>query len=60
VIVCAIVGFSPVFPSQFASMANVPHGGILKDLVARDAAIHDQLVDEAVNLPSITLTEVCS
>ncbi|KAL3468796.1 PUA-like domain-containing protein [Aspergillus californicus] len=38
-------------------MANSPHGGILKDLVARDAPRHDQLEAEAETLPSITLTE---
>ncbi|GJF00119.1 ATP-sulfurylase, partial [Phanerochaete sordida] len=36
---------------------NAPHGGILKDLVARDAPIHDQLKAEAETLPDITLTE---
>jgi sulfate adenylyltransferase len=41
-------------------MANVPHGGVLKDLVARDVAIHDQLVQESGELQSITLTEVLS
>ncbi|KAF9510639.1 hypothetical protein BS47DRAFT_1377413 [Hydnum rufescens UP504] len=38
-------------------MANVPHGGVLKDLLARDVAIHDQLVQESGELQSITLTE---
>src|SRR5271163_443811 len=38
-------------------MANPPHGGILKDLLARDASIHDQLEAEAGKLPAILLTE---
>lgn len=38
-------------------MANNPHGGVLKDLVARDAPIHDKLVAEAEQLPAIILTE---
>jgi sulfate adenylyltransferase len=38
-------------------MANPPHGGILKDLLARDAPIHDQLEAEAEKLPAVLLTE---
>lgn len=38
-------------------MANSPHGGVLKDLLARDAPRHDQLVEEAEKLPAIALTE---
>lgn len=38
-------------------MANPPHGGVLKDLLARDAPIHDQLEAEAEKLPSVLLTE---
>jgi sulfate adenylyltransferase len=38
-------------------MANPPHGGVLKDLVARDAPRHDQLEAEAGTLPAILLTE---
>lgn len=38
-------------------MANTPHGGVLKDLVARDASISAQLREEAVSLPDIFLTE---
>jgi sulfate adenylyltransferase len=38
-------------------MANPPHGGILKDLVARDAPRHDELEAEAATLPAILLTE---
>lgn len=34
-----------------------PHGGSLKDLVARDAPIRDQLLSEAASLPSLTLTD---
>lgn len=38
-------------------MANQPHGGVLKDLLARDAPKHDQLQAEARQLPAIVLTE---
>ena len=38
-------------------MANQPHGGVLKDLLARDAPRHAELVAEAENLPAIVLTE---
>lgn len=40
-------------------MANAPHGGVLKDLVVRDAPLHEQLKAEASSLPDIVLTEVC-
>jgi hypothetical protein len=38
-------------------MANPPHGGVLKDLLARDAPRHDELEIEAEQLPAIVLTE---
>ena len=38
-------------------MANRPHGGVLKDLLARDAHKHAELVFEAEQLPAIVLTE---
>lgn len=38
-------------------MANAAHGGILKDLVARDDAISSHLREEAFTLPDIVLTE---
>jgi len=38
-------------------MANKPHGGVLKDLLARDAPRHDELEAEAEKLPAIVLTE---
>ena len=38
-------------------MANPPHGGVLKDLLARDASKHKELAQEAENLPAIILTE---
>lgn len=38
-------------------MANKPHGGILKDLLARDAPRRDELALEAESLPAIVLTE---
>lgn len=38
-------------------MANEPHGGVLKDLLARDGPRHAQLFAEAEGLPAIVLTE---
>lgn len=38
-------------------MANSPHGGVLKDLLARDLARHAELAAEAEELPAIVLTE---
>lgn len=38
-------------------MANPPHGGMLKDLLLRDAPKHDQLAAEAEKLPAVVLTE---
>jgi sulfate adenylyltransferase len=38
-------------------MANSPHGGVLKDLLARDLTRHSELVSEAEMLPAIVLTE---
>lgn len=38
-------------------MANPPHGGVLKDLLARDFPRHEQLVAEAERIPAIVLTE---
>ena len=38
-------------------MANPPHGGVLKDLVARDAPRHAELSAEAEKLPAVVLTE---
>ncbi|PMD54273.1 ATP sulfurylase [Hyaloscypha bicolor E] len=38
-------------------MANPPHGGELKDLLARDQPRHAQLAAEAEKLPAIVLTE---
>ncbi|MCJ1370256.1 Sulfate adenylyltransferase [Loxospora ochrophaea] len=38
-------------------MANEPHGGVLKDLLARDAPRHKELATEAESLPAITLSE---
>ena len=38
-------------------MANPPHGGVLKDLLARDAPRHKELAEEAAALPAILLTE---
>ena len=38
-------------------MANSPHGGILKDLIARDAPRHSELSAEAETLPAVVLTD---
>ncbi|GBB83334.1 hypothetical protein RclHR1_10060007 [Rhizophagus clarus] len=38
-------------------MANAPHGGVLKDLHARDAPKKEQLLAEVEKLPSIVLTD---
>jgi sulfate adenylyltransferase len=38
-------------------MANPPHGGVLKDLHARDAPQQNQLAAEAETLPAILLSE---
>ncbi|PGH10570.1 sulfate adenylyltransferase [Helicocarpus griseus UAMH5409] len=38
-------------------MANQPHGGVLKDLLARDAPRHNELEAEAETLPAVVLTE---
>ena len=38
-------------------MANPPHGGVLKDLLARDAPRQTELADEAETLPAIVLSE---
>ena len=38
-------------------MANKPHGGVLKDLVARDAPRQKDLAQEAEKLPALVLTE---
>jgi len=38
-------------------MALEPHGGELKDLIARDAPLKQQLLEEAETLPDLHLTE---
>ena len=38
-------------------MANPPHGGVLKDLLARDLPKQKELEAEAEKLPAIVLTE---
>ncbi|KAK9383374.1 uncharacterized protein V2V93DRAFT_320416 [Kockiozyma suomiensis] len=38
-------------------MANTPHGGVLKDLHARDLAVRPELLKEADSLPDYALTE---
>jgi hypothetical protein len=44
--------------STSSKMANTPHGGELKDLLVRDAHLHEQLNEEARALKDIFLTEV--
>lgn len=34
-----------------------PHGGVLKDLIARDAPRRQQLFEESETLPALVLTE---
>ncbi|KAK4189187.1 hypothetical protein QBC35DRAFT_493928 [Podospora australis] len=38
-------------------MANTPHGGVLKDLIARDLPRHAELAAEAETLPALLLSE---
>lgn len=38
-------------------MANPPHGGVLKDLFARDLPRQAELLAESETLPALTLTE---
>ncbi|KAK9465482.1 hypothetical protein V1512DRAFT_292513 [Lipomyces arxii] len=38
-------------------MANTPHGGVLKDLFARDFPMKSQLIVESESLPDLMLTE---
>jgi ATP sulfurylase len=38
-------------------MANSPHGGVLKDLLARDLPRHAELSTEAETLPALLLSE---
>lgn len=47
----------PALTSRSGSQANSPHGGVLKDLHARDAPIRQQLIQESETLPDIRLTE---
>lgn len=48
----------PLLPSHpLFTMANAPHGGVLKDLLARDAPRQEQLSAEAETLPAVVLTE---
>lgn len=46
-----------IYTYLFAAMANPPHGGVLKDLIARDAPRQEQLIAEAETLPAVVLTE---
>lgn len=38
-------------------MANAPHGGVLKDLFARDLPRQAELLAESEKLPAVVLTE---
>merc|ERR1712093_866029 len=53
------IAFSNFSSSHTTSetMANSPHGGELKDLLARDLPRHNELAAEAENLPAILLSE---
>merc|ERR1711939_604340 len=53
------IAFSNFSSSHTTSetMANSPHGGELKDLLARDLPRHNELAAEAEKLPAIVLTE---
>ena len=42
---------------QDLPVANPPHGGVLKDLISRDAPRHTELSNEAENLPALVLSE---
>lgn len=46
-----------IFLLQSVIMALEPHGGVLKDLILRDAAIKQDLLREAETLPDLRLTE---
>ena len=39
------------------SFLPIPHGGVLKDLLARDAPRHEELSKESETLPALVLTE---
>ncbi|KAF8425642.1 hypothetical protein EV426DRAFT_54216 [Tirmania nivea] len=39
------------------SFLPTPHGGVLKDLLARDAPRHEELLKESETLPALVLTE---
>jgi hypothetical protein len=45
------------FNLESPEMALEPHGGVLKDLIARDASIKEKLLLEAETLPDLHLTE---
>ncbi|KAJ7091170.1 hypothetical protein C8R44DRAFT_817238 [Mycena epipterygia] len=48
---------SPYPPELRRYPGNPPHGGVLKDLLARDEYLSDKLREEAETLPDIVLTE---
>lgn len=39
------------------SFLPTPHGGVLKDLLARDVTRHEELFKESETLPALVLTE---
>ena len=39
------------------SFLPTPHGGVLKDLLVRDAPRHEELLKESTTLPALVLTE---
>jgi len=50
-------GILPFEATQINDNLNLPHGGILKNLLARDAAIKDNLLKKVPLLPSVILNE---
>lgn len=54
---CTLLFFYSIFLFFIFTMANAPHGGVLKDLLARDAPRQADLAAEAETLPAVTLTE---
>jgi sulfate adenylyltransferase len=46
-----------IYHHQATTMANPPHGGVLKDLIVRDAPRRQELAAEAEKLPAVVLTE---
>lgn len=52
---CLVRAYRGLLPK---TMVNPPHGGVLKDLLARDAPKAAALEEEANSLPELILSEV--